>query len=416
MKIVFTFFDMVRGDLTSLVNNKIQDSLFESIIKKSGGTYYSNAHTIAPDTARAWGSILSGCYPIKNGCNQPGYYPELFYKLNYDLFSFLIEYNYNIYALITPREYERGFFPKNIKKNIKIYFEPNEVVNAYNDDNSNNKLLFFYSEDYHRTILENPTLKNERKARDLIGKNLKFLYENLDIDNIDKFLLLSDHGCTLDIDKHNNSYSIDNNKTNVVLYIKDKEDKNLSINNMLVSLLDIFPTIVSWISEDSNFNFDGFSLNDTMERKLIIEDGFANYQGFLFNREELFKYYILGLKTVNGFDKYKLNDLNKDNIPREIFLYSTFAKKFFYDLLVYNKECLLRQDKMNLELMNNYDKDVVTYNKNGKKLKYLHGDFVENNYSRFSFVFILIDILIRISKINKKKIIKALKILLSKQG
>jgi hypothetical protein len=63
----------------------------------------------------------------------------------------------------------------------------------FNQDASENKILFYYSEDYHKTIMDEATLESERKARTLIGSNLEDIFKKIDIDTLDKFLLFSDH-------------------------------------------------------------------------------------------------------------------------------------------------------------------------------------------------------------------------------
>jgi len=412
MKILLMFADMVRGDISSLKNLNYEDTKLETILKSLGGRYYTNAYTPSPDTARAWGNVISGCYGVKNGSIQPGYYPRDFYLLQNDLFTFLSLKGYVIYALITPREHERGFFPSSVEDKIKIYFEPNDILEDFNQDSSENKILFYYSEDYHKTIMDEATIESERKARELIGNNLEDIINKINIDEFDKFLLFSDHGCRLDIDDTRLTYSANDNKTNVVLYLKDnKEQKELYIDNKLVSLLDIFPTVASWFDEKIQ-DVDGISLNEEREnRKIYIEDGFANYQGFLVEKDVLERAYFCAVKHQNAIESYSLRDLLSLTKESEVFTHTVYAKKFLLDLMVLEKEERIREDKMDITLMNSYDKNITIYSKNGTKLSYLHGERLslesKNNHLDYR------DIFRRVSNINRVKITKAIRLLLS---
>ncbi|VEH38323.1 arylsulfatase [Fusobacterium varium] len=282
MKLLFIFLDAVRGDLSNLKNNKIAETELEVFLKKIGGNYYKNAYTVAPDTIRSFATIRSGMYPKKNGCTITSTSHSLFLESKLELFNYLIKKEFNIYILTNRYLEERETF--NNLTRTKLFYEIDNLKKEYREDISENKVFFIHCFDYHESALCENTVFQEKKARNKIGNIMNNLVKDIEKE-FDKVIIFSDHGFTLEEEEKKGYRSLNLGRTNVILQIRTnkEERKKIIIKEELVSLLDIFPTIVSWFESEAKYKFDGTSLDKKYEKTLYIEDGFTDFSGKINN-------------------------------------------------------------------------------------------------------------------------------------
>ncbi|CAK7065410.1 hypothetical protein [Fusobacterium varium] len=374
MKILVIFLDTVRGDLSSLKNTELQETELEKFQKKIGGTYYINAYTVATDTSRAFATVRSGMYPKRNKCTFQN--NTEFLKKESDLFSYLIKKNYELYILTTPYlESINSFSNEKIKK----YYEAENLLLDYSKDSKVNKAIFMHYFDYHELVHSENTFEQERKARNKLGNILNNLLKNFE-NEFDKILLFSDHGYTLKKEEKEGFFSLKDNKTNVILQVRNNkyEKNNLKTNEKIVSLLDIFPTIISWFEEEEKYKLDGISLkNLKKERILYIEDGFCDWMGNYFSGLDLIKNYkirtieksITRIYSISDLYEMKFNSIeifNKINnytshLLANIQLYSIYRNKTLY---------LYKSKNLYKNTFNN-EKDIKVYTLEGENMKAL---------------------------------------------
>lgn len=320
MKILICFIDMLRGK-EGLINNEFRN-FFETL----GGKYYENAYSTSTDTFRSFSSVITGKYPHEIGILGSCFVPELFLNTSKHIFNLFEEKKYNIYLRVNPYFTNLSLIPEINKYNL--YNNINRLLEDYKNDFSENKLLFYYDENYHNLISRQNTKFQEEKARKQIIDNLRYLLTSINKEEFDKILIFSDHGCTLIEDKVEDLFDVADHRSKVCLFLKDKIDKKLVRVNNTVSLLDIYPTILEWLKIEKQDKLRGLSLEKLeMEREIIyIEDGYCDYQGFPFNKKQLQKYYKLREKN-NKVDKiYYFKDIKNIKINGE-FLYLRILKK-----------------------------------------------------------------------------------------
>lgn len=245
-----------------------------------------------------------------------------FLNLNFELFNYLLEKGYNVYILTDPDLESKNTF-KN--KKLKLYYEFKNLIDDYNKDENTKKTIFYYCLDYHELIAKENTKFQENKARNKIGK---ILFNSLgEMEEIfDKILIFSDHGFTMrkEINADNLDYfSLDESKTNVILQLRNNKNQRngLEKNNKLVSLLDIFPTVISWFENEEKYKLDGISLEKSYQKRtLYLEDGFMDATRY-FSGMELEKVYKIAIIKENEkkiLDIKNLFELKDTSIFKEL--------------------------------------------------------------------------------------------------
>lgn len=363
MKLLFIFLDAIRGDLSNLKNSKIAETELEVFLKKIGGNYYKNAYTVAPDTIRSFATIRSGMYPKKNGCLITSTSHSLFLKNKMELFSYLIKKEFNIYILTNKFLEERETF--NNLERIKLFYEMDNLKKEYLEDDSQNKVFFIHCFDYHELALHENTIFQEKKARNKIGNIMDNLIADIE-QEFDKVIIFSDHGYTLETEKEGDYWPLSLGRTNVILQLRNnkEERKKIKIKEELVSLLDIFPTIVSWFEDEKKYKFDGISLNKKHEETLYIEDGFTDPYGKVINvneHPEMYRIKIINKEIEKEFNLKELNDLRLKN-------------RNFYDVIE-SKVCHL---KIVIQLYN-----IQLQKYKYKKFSILENNTNDNNINRY---------------------------------
>lgn len=378
MKLLFVFLDAVRGDLSSFKNNELESTSLEEFQKKIGGTYYTNAYAVVPETFRGFATIRTGLYPKKNGCLVTSTSHSLFLENKMELFSYLIKKEFNIYILTAPNLESKNVFES---KNLNKYYEIENLLKDYSNDINENKMVFFYCFDYHELALHENTVFQEKKARNKLGNIMDNLIEDIE-QEFDKVIIFSDHGFTLDTEKEGDYWPLSLGRTNVILQLRNnkEERKKIKIREELVSLLDIFPTVVSWFEDEEKYKFDGISLNKKHEETLYIEDGFTDPYGKVINvseHPEMYRIKIINKEIEKEFNLKELNELRLKN-------------RNFYDEIE-NKVCHL---KIAIQLYNIYfpkykyrkfsissndvmDNTIKRYDCNGNAIYYADGSKIQ---------------------------------------
>lgn len=307
-QILILWLDAIQGTRSSFKNKDIQMTKLEEFQKRVGGTYYTNAYTITPDTFRSFGVFRTGKYPINSGCIIPNN-PDILY-MDTDIFQYFLIKGYNVYILTHPILESKDIFRD---KKIKKYYEFKNLILDYKRDENLKKVLFYYCFDYHELALIENTLKQERNARDKVGE---ILFNNLDniLDEFDKVFLFSDHGYTLEANE-DDRHSLNEDKLNIIFQVREKkEEKNiLKIEeNKMVSILDLYINIAILIDNKSKIETDGEIFKEIKkDRILYIEDGFANNQGVYYSQAELLKFYKIGKFSLTEKNIYSLDKIDK---------------------------------------------------------------------------------------------------------
>lgn len=364
MKILICFIDMLRE------KESTEDKELKNFLKDIGGKYYTNAYTIATDTFRSFASICTSLYPNENGCKNSTNVPEVFINTDNTIFSFLINKNFKLYLKIRPTYSNISMF-----SNLKNSFYSNDldiIISEYEHSNADNKVLFYYDEDYHDLIVKQSNKKQEKFARKQSLKNLKYLFHKINVEDFDKILIFSDHGCCLYEDEIEDFYTVRNNRSKIFLFLQENpKEKILKIENKLVSTLDIFPTIVSWFESEKKFNFEGINLNSKEKREIYIEDGFCDYLGYFLGRKELKKYYKIRIKNDVEDKTYYYNDVvNEKNFYflEKISHKLVYCKTILQLNKIHKKLNLFSIENLNFKL----NKEILNYYNNHEKIKKNH--------------------------------------------
>lgn len=380
MKILMCFIDMLRGKEKFEENPVEYQRFFHDI----GGKYYQNAYTVGTDTFRSFGSILTGKYPIENGCVYPSFVPRKFLLKIENLFSYLLKKDFKIYIKMSPIYSNIALLEKEVIEKCIIFNNIEDLLEKFNQDLSENKMIFYYDEDYHELVSLQNTKRQEKKARKIVIENLEKLKT---INNIfDKILIFSDHGCSLLEDKIDDAHSLRDNKTKIVLHLREKKEEHFSLNNLLVSSLDIFPTCLSWFGDEEKYKLDGVKLSDTLERTILMEEGYSNWQGFQFDYNKLKKYYKIRVKS-NLIDKvFNYKSCLESNIYHDIFMKKlVFYKQIFLLENIQNNirgKHRIKVDNLNFKVNENY------ISKSGKIKKFSSGRDIKNkDYYNSSHIF-----------------------------
>lgn len=372
MKLLFIYLDAVRGDLSSFRNEEIERTLLEEFQKKIGGTYYKNAYAVAPETFRSFATIRTSLYPKKNGVNIPG--NNLFLKNKIELFLYLLEKKYSIYALTAPLFEEGEIF--NLK-GIKRYYEFENLLKNYLEDKSENKVIFYYCFDYHELAVWENTFEQERRARNKLGSILFNTIDKIE-EEFEKIILFSDHGYKMEseIKKPEDLSNLDDSKINVLLQIREniKEKKKLEMKENVVSLLDIFPTVISWHENEEKYSLDGVSLLKSKERKLYLEDVAINVDQSYGNIKKLNKQYFVKVITDQEKKDFTLEELYKlkntkffEEVEKNLSHLEIFSQLYFMSIksgISFNKGKTL--DEMKISRYEKSEKRIKT-------IKYLDG-------------------------------------------
>jgi len=283
-KILLVFLDMVRPNRLYLFNKENKKSAFDLFFENLGGQIYTNAYTPSPDTPRSNGVLFTGKPPNLNGCDSRYKWPR-FHLKNIETIFDLIPKDYQTNILIKENEYKNGLLPKKI--NANIFFNKYDFFKNHDD---NKKSFDFISlPDLHYVIDDiGANTIAEKKGYRILSELLNEFSNKLNFENYNQIIFYSDHGYKLskEIIFGSKLNLINQDRTNVFLLHKNKNDKSLSFKNDLISLEDLFSLFNSFFND---FQFK-------LSRKYIV---FEDYS--IFYPNQFMQINLWGLKTQSLF-------------------------------------------------------------------------------------------------------------------
>lgn len=283
MKILFVFTDMLRPNLLKSYNSKIKKKgPLDDFIESFGGTLFQNCYTPAPDTPRSLGCLHSGLYPNKNGCDTRIRWPYYFYKEKNSLLESLIEKGFDVTYYATDNKLNVGPLPESAKKKVKILNCLSKFDEAINEDLKNDKdsAYFLTLDDYHWA--------NDDYGHNSLGdyygqlhlkNSLESFFRNNNQDMFDHIFWFSDHGHKLyselkNTDKHS---LLNDDRTQIHLLVRKKNETQLSYDNKLRGIIDIYPTILKIIKASVNVELDGLDLYSKEGHDFIVFEDHSDF-------------------------------------------------------------------------------------------------------------------------------------------
>ena len=236
---------MLRPNLTNLCNPNAPERDFDRIVRKTGGTLFTNCFTPSPDTPRSLGCFWSGQTPWRNGCDSKLKYPRYFLKTP----SFL--------DLLHERDYELNFFSPPLHLDLGILPDGYVEKGRHNQDMdlkkylsettfSDNSFTFISLPDFHWALddLIN-TMRGVEQGLYVLADCLEIIVSAPVFECFDYVLIFSDHGCKIDSQfRTEEKYQLMNrDRTNIFMYLREKGQAELIYNDKLCSIVDIYPTI-----------------------------------------------------------------------------------------------------------------------------------------------------------------------------
>lgn len=358
---------MLRPDVVSLFNEKEkEETILEKEMKNLGGTIYTNAFSVNPDTGRTMACLVTGMLAKKNGCILSGQYPEYFLKKElYNLSDLILEKKIDGYFLAKQDYTKTGFFPKNIKKIVEIKEDKKnnykkQIIKLKKEIKESNDLFIFITlSDFHDVMTAyNYEKKFIKKGKEKIGIMLNYIFKEINKNDFDYIFIFSDHGCKLNYEQNKKDlFLINTDRTRITLQVRKKDENGIKKNNYLKSTLDFFPTWCYLFNKD--IDVDGENLFfDRKDRTLTIESttDFKNPWAQS-NLWAGIKENIVLLKSINNeiilenrvgiFDKEVFLKVNEKN---EIY------KKLEEETFFYNKNI-----RLNIENKPKVDKNIVRF-------------------------------------------------------
>lgn len=284
MKILFLFCDMLRPDQLNCVNPKKEKGEIDGWLERLGGTVYTRAYSPAPDTSRSMGAFYSGLYPNRNGCREIEHYPRVYLETENHIFRFFREQQHRIYIFATPVN-SRKQFPEHVFDYSYLSYDPLEMMKQVRKDREENSIAFMTIEDYHGSIGLSPTAAiGDRIGQLHLSNTFSQIFDIISPDYWDHIFIFSDHGCKFYNEPRRGLDVLDYDRTGITLFWHRKGDDELAKNDSIVSIMDIYPTIMELLGKDpSGENFDGKSLTLADDFSyLVIENNYfvSNEVGF----------------------------------------------------------------------------------------------------------------------------------------
>jgi hypothetical protein len=264
---------MVRANRLALVNPSLPNKTkFDDIFSELGGVFFTNFFTPGPDTPRSMAAYWSGKNPIKNGCDTRLKWPQYFLHNNQKTILDIFRYqSYQMDFFSFPNERRNGLFPSSFvdhKNHNKDFDFRNFLDNLTLKDKH---FIFISIPDFHWALDDyGYNLVGEKKGQEEVKKSYDMIFEKFHKDDFDVILIFSDHGFKFgtEISKRNKLSILDYDRTNCVLFYREKGDKDIVTSDKLLSITDMFCLY-------EQFALDGLNSNpfSKIDRKFVaIED------------------------------------------------------------------------------------------------------------------------------------------------
>ncbi len=271
---------MLRADL--IRNEAKEVACLSELLKKIKGTNYVNCYTPAPDTYRSLASMWTGRYPLSHGVNNR----------NYTVCGALKKGCNNWVQKALDKGYEFNCYcgPVSCEWPIDLpYLKGNSVhvvAGGFFDDYlseltiRDNSITFLVFDDLHSALDDGAyTRKALKNGIDIIMENLSLFFAKWEIDFFDHIVFFSDHGYISS--EESGGYYLDARRTNNFFFYHKKDDMTYMNSGKLVSIMDIYPTVLEWLDENDS-GIDGISLSSEEEHAyLLFEDTETYYPTLL---------------------------------------------------------------------------------------------------------------------------------------
>ncbi len=275
MKILMIFVDMLRMNLLNIYDDKNNASGFDRQLYKLGGTVYKNAFTSSPDTPRSNGSLWTSNYPKFNGCNNRLKYPKYYLNEGYpDFLALLKNKNYKMNFYIAPAMRSTGELPPSVNE-YGTYSDGRTLSDFLKSIScEDNSLTFLGFNDFHQVISD--CFGQEKYLTwgfNIVGNIIETIDSILNIDSFDLSIIYSDHG----FKKREENFDtilkmLDRARTQIFLFVHQKGDKGIQINDKLHSIMDIYPTICDCCRVPYSNIVGKNLLKGDGHEKILIED------------------------------------------------------------------------------------------------------------------------------------------------
>ena len=270
--------DMLPGNRLNINNSAIPMTPVDKVLSRMGGTNFSSCFTPAPDTPRSLASLFTGQLPKNNGCDTRTKWASKFVdSQSISIFRQLQNLNYEIVAYM-QEGISHLFFPSDSSENINQFsslFQSLKEVSRL--EKKENLLYFLHVMDYHFVVDDLEGAASADFQGNLrIAKCIEGVLNELGDNFFDLIIILSDHGCKLSDNSKNMWSHLNNDRTQILMFIHKKNEIGISVNNKLTSIMDVYPYICSELGIDVNFKqlkLDGKDFKvESNNRLLIVED------------------------------------------------------------------------------------------------------------------------------------------------
>lgn len=276
MKILFVFIDMFRPNMLRMVDESRKKQGIESFFVSHGGHFYTRCYTPAPDTPRSSGCLWSGKYPNENGCNTRIKYP--LYYLNEPKDTFLRQLKDNGFELnfvMNKTNAELGELPEEFEE--ENYYYGIELEKTLPKVEIHDQSFTYISiQDYHHMVSDwNSRPQAIEQANRISLYALETIDKYLNMEQFDLTVVYSDHGWMVNNEMKCLIDQMGDNRTQILLYIKKKNEKQLVLDDRLCSILDLGISVLDYCGiSTSSSEADKKSLfsNNYVRDKILIED------------------------------------------------------------------------------------------------------------------------------------------------
>lgn len=389
MKILFLFCDMVRADHLQNVNPAVSKGEFDLWFEKLKGIVYTNAYAPGPNTAQSVGCLYTGLYPNRNGCRETGHYPQVYLETENHIFNFFKEKNYNIYIYGTPENSKKQFV-ENIFDYSYLSFDPLNIIQKVKSDDTEDSFTFMTLEDYHSSIGLSPTEKIGNKIGQLhLSNTFSKIFDILPYDYWDHIFIFSDHGCKFYNESRRGLSVLDYNRTGIMMFWHKKKDAVIEKNNEIVSIMDIYPTILDIFKEEDS-NLDGKSLLKSHADNYIVvennffirpETGFRNTVWCYIDKD----YYFTQLVDFSSPSLNKYYKVVDNKTKKEIMNFKDLEKLKYFREKIEKHSC---DYKYSLKVIKQHENSIMQckavlselYNDKEKPIKFSDGTKMQLNF------------------------------------
>ena len=278
MKSLIIFVDMIRPNRLGMVNPHVNEAVFSSVLKNLGGVFYRNCYSPGPDTPRGMATFLTGLIPAKNGCDSRMRWPRFYLHQDIDdLFKFAVRSGMTVSSFSNPNERATGLFPEWFSEDPchNKDFDLDAFIARENKmiPKVNSHLTFVCIPDFHWAFDDYGYSRHgESYAFKQAALTLEKLLKNLDTDAYDEIFIFSDHGYKITGESRTQSSELllDQDRTNVLMLHKSRENSDLSFDDKLLSLEDFLPSFKAAYKSNERAGSDFFA--DVARKQVVFED------------------------------------------------------------------------------------------------------------------------------------------------